>query len=90
MLQKPTHMLNFVKHVLESSTAALPAKDPSRDSKLASLRPLGSANLNEDDSDDDIPDSEIRGTDDEILEIALNLLLSILEGEINARYRNVI
>lgn len=83
-------MLNFVKHVLESSIPSLQAGSLGEDLNYSMLNRQSSADSDQGDSDDDMPDSEIRGTDDEMVETALNLLLSILEGENNARNRNKI
>ena len=80
ILRKPDHLLTFILHVLQSSKITVPGEPIPRrtqedmedgDSDDEGLEP---------DSDDDAPDSEVIGPDDELIETAITLLLSILEG----------
>jgi hypothetical protein len=88
ILYKPAHLLSFIKHVLEPMDPD-PHKTHDR-AKLASVlrldglhtRDVESELADEGDSDDDTPGSEVIGADHEMIETALNLLLSILEGVI--------
>jgi len=88
ILQKPRKMLSFILHVLE--TANSPGSlEPQRveGSRLEEkLRIVPSTPEVEDmsdegDSDDDASDSENIQPDDELIETALSLLLSVLEGD---------
>jgi hypothetical protein len=75
ILYNPDHILSFILHVLESAT--IPARSDAGD---------GSSNerlqfdIDEEDSDDETPGSEVVGPDDEMIETAISLLLAILEG----------
>lgn len=84
ILFKPTHLLAFVKHVLEPlpTQPPEPIRSRTRDSSPhIRLFPNVSDDLeDEGDSDDDTPGSEVIGADDEMIETCINLLLSILEG----------
>lgn len=86
ILFKPTHLLAFVKHVLEPlpTQPPEPIRSRNRDSSHIRLFPDISDDLeDEGDSDDDTPGSEVIGADDEMIETCINLLLSILEGVIS-------
>lgn len=83
MLKKPTHILTFIKHALESAKA---------DSHGSNTRPINRSPRDrcrddqeddidsDEDSDDDTPDAIPYTADDEMTETSINLLLSILEG----------
>jgi hypothetical protein len=83
ILCKPAHLLSFIKHVLDPV-------DPKTHNggELESVLRIGGLHSreaeseldDEGDSDDDMPGSEVVGADHEMIETALNLLLSILEG----------
>ncbi|KAL0949934.1 hypothetical protein HGRIS_009961 [Hohenbuehelia grisea] len=85
ILGKPSHILSFIKHALESAIGSQQAPPVASAPKL----PLEKLKIVEDDlphqlddeadSDDESPDSVSINPDDEITETALNLLLSILE-----------
>lgn len=84
ILKRPQQMLLFVHHVLESFNASPNVEPPIERSGLEqSLRfiPTTKEASEEGDSDDDMPDSEVLRPDDELVETALNLLLSVLEGK---------
>lgn len=87
ILCKPTHILSFIKHVLESTVAnENPGPTPTTTitDPAATISPalMDTDDLSDDgDSDDDTPGSQTIGPEDDMLETSLNLLLSILEGE---------
>lgn len=89
ILYKPAHLLSFIKHVLEPVDPGPRKKH--EEAKSGSVFRLGESRLrevedelvDEGDSDDDTPGSEIIGADHEMIETALNLLLSTLEGVIS-------
>ncbi|KZT72491.1 hypothetical protein DAEQUDRAFT_722639 [Daedalea quercina L-15889] len=87
ILNKPDHILSFIKHALESaaSTAApTPKKARRSDGKGLHLEDLRiveedeAPEVDEGDSDDEGPEPSASG-DDEMVATSLNLLLSILE-----------
>lgn len=75
-------MLLFTHHVLESTnTSPNLEPTPNRSNFEQSLRFIPDTNeAIEGDSDDDMSDSEASRPDDELVETAVNLLLSVLEG----------
>ena len=81
-------MLEFIKHVLESSEEPRSQPVESRDIKQQDVRfkARQPSELDADigyesgDSDDEVPGSEIVTPNGEMKETAINLLLSILEG----------
>ncbi|KAJ8522977.1 hypothetical protein ONZ45_g477 [Pleurotus djamor] len=91
VLAKPSHILSFVKHALESAlptavkspSSATTSKPASNGLTLESLRIVDDDSLEQDqvdgDSDDEDPDDAPVAPDIEITETAINLLLSILE-----------
>lgn len=89
ILAMPEHILSFVKHALES--AAVPesiirGKRPTDERRLRmeDLRIVDqydSLSDQEVDSDDDDTPADAGFPDDEMTETAVNLLLSVLEGE---------
>ncbi|GLB33780.1 hypothetical protein LshimejAT787_0106640 [Lyophyllum shimeji] len=85
ILCKPTHLLFFVKHVLEPGAPVSSRADekPQQRSVMDTLRIFPDEQdsiLEEVDSDDEMPGAEILAADDEMIETAVNLLLSILEA----------
>jgi len=94
ILNKPDHILSFIKHALESaaSAAAPPAPTKGRANggglHLEDLRIVEEdedevPEAEEGDSDDEEP--ELAGSgDDEMVATSVNLLLSILEGMLRA------
>jgi hypothetical protein len=76
ILGKPTHMLSFVKHTLESGGPESQTNKTGTNHR----RPLDLDESDESDSDDDTPGADIIGPDDEMIETSLNLLLAVLEG----------
>lgn len=86
ILYRPAHLLSFIKHVLEpvdpSSRKKHEEAKPESMFRLGELHSRGvEGELGDEvDSDDDTPGSEVIGADHEMIETALNLLLSILEG----------
>lgn len=96
ILKKPEHILTFVKHALESAGASAPRHEEAHSvndfaAKLRISDPPQAADVDEDgDSDDDMPDSEKFTADDEMTETSVNLLLSILEGEVDFYYSRLL
>lgn len=93
ILAKPSHILSFVKHALESanapkqpapSTSMSPSILEPKGRDLQGLRIVDEIEAQEEtidgDSDDEDEDTVPTAPDDEITETAINLLLSILEG----------
>jgi hypothetical protein len=86
ILTKPAHILSFVQHVLASATSSPSGADHNPKLKQnggQALRfiPDEVHDLSDgSDSDDDTPDAELVSPDEEMIETAINLLLSILEG----------
>lgn len=76
VLGKPTHILSFVKHALDSGSPASEKKEPAKSNPFH----LDLNESEEGDSDDDTPGAEIISPDDEMIETAVNLLLAVLEG----------
>ena len=75
ILRNPDHVLSFILHVLESAT--IPARSAGDSSNNERLQ----FDLDDDDdSDDETQGSEVVGPDDEMIETAISLLLTILEG----------
>jgi hypothetical protein len=88
ILKKPQQLLSFIHHVLESANSTLPEPQTRAETKLeeklriVSLAPEVEEEVEyDDDSDDDMPDSETIRPDGELVETAINLLLSVLEGK---------
>lgn len=93
ILQRPRKMLSFILHVLETannpgSTEPRQAERSSLEEKLRIVPSISEAEdmTDEGDSDDDVSDSENVQPDDELVETALNLLLSVLEGNVFSGY----
>lgn len=92
ILNKPDHILSFIKHALESAAAPAPAapkeerRPNNRGLHLEDLRIVeeDEAEVEEGDSDDEEPEPGA-STDDEMVATSLNLLLSILEGVLYPR-----
>lgn len=79
ILRKPANLLSFIFHVFESASLVLEG------GSMSGTKPCQEASRTEDilddvDSDDEAPGSEAIGPDDELIETAITLLLSILEG----------
>lgn len=77
LLRKSDQLLSFVFNVLASATIRI------WDNDAAPTGALSGRDEDEDeeaDSDDEAEDSEVIGPDDELIETAITLLLSILEG----------
>lgn len=89
ILKKPQQLLAFIHHVLESANTSNSSPSESRHTKWSNLEeklritPVAPEVEGEEDgdSDDDMPGSEIIRPDDELLETAISLLLSVLEGK---------
>ncbi|KAF8076354.1 hypothetical protein FPV67DRAFT_413223 [Lyophyllum atratum] len=85
ILCKPTHLLYFVKHVLEPKTPS-PSRTDRRHhdnnamDKLRLYPDQDDELFDEGDSDDDTPGADIITDDEEMIETSVNLLLSILEA----------
>ncbi|KAF9495681.1 hypothetical protein BDN71DRAFT_1488817 [Pleurotus eryngii] len=101
ILAKPSHILSFVKHALESANAPKqPAPSTSRSPNILEPKGLGLQGLRivdeaeaqeetiDRDSDDEDEDTVPTAPDDEITETAINLLLSILEVHDDLSARN--
>jgi hypothetical protein len=78
-------MLLFIKHVLESSGDIRPQSSTNerQDSQFRIGQPTEvdrDTGYESGDSDDNAPDSEVMTPNHEMVETAVNLLLSILEG----------
>jgi hypothetical protein len=88
ILQKTTHLLTFIKHVLEpTATPSRPFKtaiSPTVDAMLPTTVTSWKGDLNPDSDSDDEKDPSSIGPDDDIIETAVNLLLSVLEGKCKA------
>ena len=98
ILQKPDQILAFVKHALDSAREkqtsrppATPVRAPKRQGLgLADLRIVGDEDedMLDDDSDDDSDDEEGgMDSEEEMTSTALNLLLSVLEGDLQSHDR---
>jgi len=89
ILQRPRKMLSFIFHVLETANNPR-SSGPERvegsrlEEKLRIVPSISEVEgiSDEGDSDDDASDSENMQPDDELIETALNLLLSVLEGNV--------
>lgn len=90
ILRKPDHILVFIKHALESAQPVTPSAQAGRRHedktglRMEDLRiiPEKEEEVEEGDSDDETPDAGPSGSSDqEMIVTAVNLLLSILEGE---------
>ena len=81
ILRKPDHLLTFILHVLQSSQITVPGEPIPRRARDDMIDADSDDEGLEGDSDDDAPGSEVIGPDDELIETAITLLLSILEGE---------
>ncbi|TFK75938.1 hypothetical protein BDN72DRAFT_891803 [Pluteus cervinus] len=97
ILSKPSHILQFIKHVLES-TATRPVEpapksaSPSIALRAPRIEELPDQDLSDGDSDDDAPGSQVLNPDDEMVETTINLLLSVLEAndDLSARTEPVL
>lgn len=91
ILNKPDHILSFIKHALESAASPIVPRKKERRSDggglhledLRIVEEAEDAGASEGDSDDEEPQSDA-STDDEMVTTSLNLLLSILEGKMYA------
>lgn len=85
ILKRPQQTLSFIHHVLESTNLALSAEKQHTERSILEQRlklvRVADVVSQEGDSDDDAPDSEIIRPDDELIETAISLLLSMLEGK---------
>lgn len=79
ILRKPANLLSFVFHVFESASLVLEGGSNS-ETKPCQETPRTEDDLDGADSDDEAAGSEAIGPDDELIETAITLLLSILEG----------
>lgn len=75
ILRKPDQLLSFILHVLDAASNILEVGAEQK-------TPIPDEDFLEGDSDDEAPDSEVIGPDDELVETAITLLLSILEGNV--------
>ncbi|KAH0587531.1 hypothetical protein H2248_006313 [Termitomyces sp. 'cryptogamus'] len=85
ILCKPTHLLSFIKHVLEprmstSHESNEQYRNQNARVNLQIVTPQDEEPSDEGDSDDDTPGAEVNNSDDEMIETSVNLLLSILEA----------
>ncbi|KAG6896934.1 hypothetical protein C0992_005199 [Termitomyces sp. T32_za158] len=85
ILCKPTHLLSFIRHVLEPQTSTSNERDERHQNigvrvNLQIVVPQDKELSEEGDSDDDIPGAEATNFDNEMMETSVNLLLSILEA----------
>jgi len=82
ILRNPGQLLSFILHVLDSAKINQGENMNGPRNKFAFQRDNDSdeANGDDGDSDDEAPDSEVIGPDDDLIETAITLLLSILEG----------
>lgn len=85
ILKKPQQLLSFIYHVLESAASPHSEARQTEQSGLEERLKIISTTpeveeVEEGDSDDDMPDSETLRPDDELVETAISLLLSVLEG----------
>jgi hypothetical protein len=92
MLSKPAHMISFIKQVLENSTSTPSSSKADNKSRsgVESLRfvpEISNRTEQEGDSDDEDEDEVEKQADDEMIDTALNLLLSILEGSSHQFYK---
>ncbi|KIM46218.1 hypothetical protein M413DRAFT_426519 [Hebeloma cylindrosporum] len=78
ILRKPENLLSFIFHVFESASLVLEGGSVTGTKQEASRT---EDILDDADSDDDTAGSEAIGPDDELIETAITLLLSILEDE---------
>lgn len=82
ILRKPNHLLTFIFHVLDSANMSIQQDLGSGSNRVSTASSADDDVLEEGDSDDEDPeDSEAIGPDDELIETAITLLLSILEGQ---------
>ncbi|KAG6814199.1 hypothetical protein H0H92_000876 [Tricholoma furcatifolium] len=93
ILCKPTHLLSFIKHVLDQPSSSRTIKTERRKSGVqASLLiiPERDDDLvnDEGDSDDDTPGADIVSPEGEMIETSVQLLLSILEANEDLSARN--
>ncbi|KAL1747481.1 hypothetical protein HDZ31DRAFT_31894 [Schizophyllum fasciatum] len=91
-LKRPSHILAFIKHTLESLDGDRGGSEGNADTpekRLEALRivPLPEEATDEADSDDEGEGGNSVSPDDEVLETALNLLLSVLEANENISAR---
>lgn len=86
ILKKTTHLLTFIKHVLEPTAAPAPSRpfkaavSPTVDLMLPTTVNSWEDDLDRDSDSDDEKDPSSIGPDDDIIETAVNLLLSVLEA----------
>ncbi|KAJ7276373.1 hypothetical protein B0H12DRAFT_1041351 [Mycena haematopus] len=86
ILGKPTHILSFVKHALESERPEPETKPV--DTNILKFDLEKSDDSDEGDSDDDTPGADIIGPGDEMIETSVNLLLAVLEANEDLSTRN--
>lgn len=82
ILRKPANLLSFIFHVFKSASLVLEGDS------MSGTKPRQETSQTDDilddaDSDDEAAGSEAIGPDDELIETAITLLLSILEGTPN-------
>jgi len=82
ILRKPANLLSFIFHVFESASLVL-ERGPISGTKPYQEAPRTEDDVDGADSDDEAAGSEAIGPDDELIETAITLLLSILEGTPN-------
>ncbi|KAF9483931.1 ARM repeat-containing protein [Pholiota conissans] len=81
ILRKPDQLLTFIFHVLDAASLTLHGEGNANVTVASPSIPKQDDLLEEADSDDEDPDSEVIGPDDELIETAITLLLSILEAD---------
>ncbi|KAF8974323.1 hypothetical protein BDZ97DRAFT_1900021 [Flammula alnicola] len=81
ILRKPDQLLSFIFHVLDA--ASITVQDGGGSTTSSGRAPASPPDdtFEDADSDDEAPDSEVIGPDDELIETAITLLLSILEAD---------
>ncbi|KII94758.1 hypothetical protein PLICRDRAFT_33568 [Plicaturopsis crispa FD-325 SS-3] len=91
ILSKPEHILSFVKHALQSAATSSPQDDHRENTKnghglkMEDLRIVpedDTDELDDGDSDDEAPESGGAAVDNEMIDTAINLLLSVLEANL--------
>jgi len=80
ILRKPAHFLSFIFRVFESASLALESGSMGGTKSTQEAVPRTAEIFDDVDSDDESTGSEIIGPDDELIETAITLLLSILES----------
>ena len=97
ILKKPGHILTFIKHALETATPSVETVQESHRKTGLGLRMEDlhivdgdqDGELDEGDSDDEENESGDTEGDDGMTPTAVNLLLSVLEGNLSSITRNV-